>query len=82
MDYPNEKQTTVKRYSEKKEWLEQYKRRKEKGVEEKESGKSKKGAIVTQTCGECGNDEMYFYTLQLRSADEGSTVFYECVKCG
>lgn len=38
-------------------------------------------ASIRQTCPNCGRGEMRYYTLQLRSADEGSTVFYNCV-CG
>lgn len=38
-------------------------------------------ATIKQTCPECGREEMRYYTLQLRSADEGSTVFYTC-ECG
>ncbi|KAA6409159.1 MAG: DNA-directed RNA polymerase I subunit [Lasallia pustulata] len=38
-------------------------------------------ATIRQTCPECGREEMWYYTLQLRSADEGSTVFYRC-ECG
>lgn len=42
----------------------------------------KKTEAVTQhTCARCGRKEMYFTTVQLRSADEGSTVFLTCV-CG
>jgi DNA-directed RNA polymerase subunit M/transcription elongation factor TFIIS len=37
--------------------------------------------IIQETCPECGRPEMRYYTLQLRSADEGSTVFYSC-ECG
>lgn len=40
------------------------------------------GAIIEEECPECGNQEMTFYTLQLRSADEGATVFYTCTRCG
>jgi DNA-directed RNA polymerase I subunit RPA12 len=36
---------------------------------------------VDQTCPKCDHPEMEFYTMQLRSADEGQTVFYECPKC-
>ncbi|RLN71008.1 hypothetical protein BBJ28_00002487 [Nothophytophthora sp. Chile5] len=39
-------------------------------------------ATVEETCPKCNNPEMDYYTLQLRSADEGQTVFYECKKCG
>jgi DNA-directed RNA polymerase I subunit RPA12 len=40
-----------------------------------------KHATIAEPCPKCGNPEQYFYTMQLRSVDEGSTVFYECPKC-
>ena len=40
-----------------------------------------KDAVIKQTCPECGRKEMRYYTQQLRSADEGTTVFYSC-ECG
>ncbi|KAF5306492.1 hypothetical protein FQR65_LT07320 [Abscondita terminalis] len=39
------------------------------------------GPIVDRKCPKCGNDKMSYATLQLRSADEGQTVFYTCTKC-
>ena len=33
-------------------------------------------------CPECGAKEMFYTTKQLRSADEGTTVFYRCGDCG
>ena len=50
-------------------------------VETKEHGELEKHAIIEEPCPKCANPEMYFYTMQLRSVDEGSTVFYECPKC-
>ena len=32
-------------------------------------------------CPYCGNDMAYFKQIQIRSADEPSTVFYKCVRC-
>ncbi|KAF2148961.1 DNA-directed RNA polymeras-like protein I subunit [Myriangium duriaei CBS 260.36] len=32
-------------------------------------------------CSKCGREEVGFYEMQLRSADEGSTIFYVC-DCG
>lgn len=39
------------------------------------------GSIVERKCPKCGSDKMSYTTLQLRSADEGQTVFYTCIKC-
>lgn len=39
------------------------------------------GPVVEKKCPKCGNERMSYATLQLRSADEGQTVFYTCTKC-
>jgi len=44
-----------------------------------------KRAMIKEQCPnpkKCSSNRLYYYTMQLRGADEGSTVFYECQKCG
>ena len=36
---------------------------------------------VKETCPKCGNDEAYTHTVQMRSGDEGETIFFRCTKC-
>uniref|UniRef100_A0A0E0KI55 DNA-directed RNA polymerase subunit n=1 Tax=Oryza punctata TaxID=4537 RepID=A0A0E0KI55_ORYPU len=38
-------------------------------------------ATVNKECEKCKNSELQYYTRQLRSADEGQTVFYRCAAC-
>jgi len=39
------------------------------------------GPVVERTCPKCGHQKMSYAALQLRSADEGQTVFFTCLKC-
>ena len=38
--------------------------------------------VVEQDCPMCDSKELLQYAMQQRSADEGSTVYSECPKCG
>ena len=64
-------------------WLLQF----EEEEREKLSGKVKQTggtrAVIDESCPNCNHPQMEYYTMQLRSADEGATVFYECLnkKC-
>ncbi|KRX08078.1 hypothetical protein PPERSA_10440 [Pseudocohnilembus persalinus] len=79
-DYPIKPIVSEIEFKEKKLWLEQAKQIKEFGKIQEEEQQNQK-ALIKQECPQCQNQEMYFWTVQLRSVDEGSTVFYNCPKC-
>lgn len=54
---------------------------KEKDAKVKEEQDMADGPVVERKCPKCGYDKMSYATLQLRSADEGQTVFFTCLKC-
>ncbi|KAK2627664.1 hypothetical protein QTJ16_002310 [Diplocarpon rosae] len=56
-------------------------RQKRSDVQQIERGDMQSEARIKITCTECGRDEVRYTAVQLRSADEGSTIFYTC-DCG
>jgi DNA-directed RNA polymerase I subunit RPA12 len=65
---------TRKELNQRKEWMESSEAQHKRSKIEK--------TIMNEDCPECDSKQMYYFTRQMRSADEGQTVFYECVKCG
>jgi len=37
--------------------------------------------VTAMICPKCGNREAYFWSAQMRAADEGETRFFRCTKC-
>lgn len=62
---------TRKEFNQRKEWME--------GAVSAKQGVEK--SVINEDCPKCDSKKMYYMTMQMRSADEGQTVFYECVKC-
>lgn len=41
-----------------------------------------RGDRVDVVCPKCSHDKAYFTQIQTRSADEASTIIYDCCNCG
>ncbi|KAK3233529.1 hypothetical protein CYMTET_56190 [Cymbomonas tetramitiformis] len=63
-------------------WLVRYGIEPLRAAADQQTQAKRKRAKVAQSCPNCNHHELEYYTMQLRSADEGATVFYECLKCG
>lgn len=52
------------------------------GKAQKTQGKWFKHKFDLASCNKCGHNEAYFIQMQTRSADEPTTIFFQCVNCG
>jgi len=50
-------------------------------VKKKKNDENADGPVIERKCPKCGHDRMSYAAIQLRSADEGQTVFFTCLKC-
>jgi DNA-directed RNA polymerase I subunit RPA12 len=68
---------TEEKYEFSKIWVNKLKNKEDKLRTEQKNERT----IINEKCPKCNYNQMYYYTIQTRGADEGSTVYYECVKC-
>ncbi|XP_070840114.1 DNA-directed RNA polymerase I subunit RPA12 [Chaetodon trifascialis] len=40
-----------------------------------------KGPVIDRRCSRCNKEGMVYHTRQMRSADEGQTIFFTCTHC-
>ncbi|XP_028254018.1 DNA-directed RNA polymerase I subunit RPA12 isoform X2 [Parambassis ranga] len=50
-------------------------------VLEDEEDSELKGPVIDRRCSRCNKEGMIYHTRQMRSADEGQTVFFTCIHC-
>ncbi|XP_036372115.1 DNA-directed RNA polymerase I subunit RPA12 [Megalops cyprinoides] len=50
-------------------------------METEEESSELKGPVIDKRCSRCNKEGMVYHTRQMRSADEGQTVFYTCIHC-
>lgn len=74
--YASDARTLVRRYG-----VEPMLPNGQRALDGREGEEKRQRATVDETCPKCGHQGLDYYTMQLRSVDEGQTVFYECPKC-
>ena len=57
-------------------------RKKNSHVQSMEPHEQTSKPLIWQECSKCGAKEMWYSSKQLRGADEGTTIFFECPVCG
>ncbi|EME39016.1 hypothetical protein DOTSEDRAFT_139985 [Dothistroma septosporum NZE10] len=60
----------------------QLRQRLQAGLQEVSSTDKQQGKVIQQACEKCSALELRYFELQLRSADEGTTLLYHCLQCG